>query len=392
MSDALFLAWRYLKFHWVKTLLLILSLSLILFIPFGLSSLTQLGIEKMTQRAEDTPLLIGAKGSPTELVLSALYFKETNMDGLTYSDLSNLSDQALVSLIPMRIKFKVKDLPIVGTNTEYFSFRGTSFIAGRPMATLGECVLGHSAAANLEVTINESIISSPSGAFDVAGVFPLKMKVVGILNPTGTKDDEAVFVDLKTSWVISGFSHGHENITNMIGDSLVLSKTDTMAIVSPAILSYTEITNENIDSFHFHGNPDNFPIDAILVNPKDKKSALIFQGRLENSEGEIQILKPSNVIADLISTVVSVKNLLILAAAVIGLATFFILYLVFALSIQLRKPEIQTLKWIGGDFKRIDLILSIEIAITLIISILLSFIFTITLKSIGLNMIESFLT
>lgn len=392
MRDALFLAWRYLKYHWVKTLLLILSLSLILFIPFGLSSLTRLGIEKMTERAEKTPLLIGAKGSPTELVLSTLYFKETKLDELTYKELNDLSNQSLVSLIPMRIRFKVKDQPIVATNTAYFSFREMSMAEGRSMATLGECVLGNKAAINLGVSINESIISSPSGAFDVAGVFPLKMKVVGILNPTETQDDEAVFVDLKTSWVISGLAHGHENITEKIGDSLVLSKTDSMAIVSPAVLSYTEITEENINSFHFHGNPDDFPIDAILVNPKDKRSALIFQGRLENTEGKIQIVKPTTIIADLVSTVVSVKNLLILAAGVIVLATLFILYMVFALSIQLRKSEIQTLKMIGGDFQRIRLILIIEIVITLLISILIAFIFTITLKSYGLNIIESFLT
>ena len=57
------------------------------------------------------------------------------------------------------------------------------------------------------------MLSSPAGAFDVAGTFPLKMKVVGVLAPTGTADDEAVFVDLKTAWVIAGLAHGHTDVT-----------------------------------------------------------------------------------------------------------------------------------------------------------------------------------
>ena len=36
--------------------------------------------------------------------------------------------------------------------------------------------------------------------------------MVGILAPTSTPDDEAVFVDIKTAWVISGIGHGHEDV------------------------------------------------------------------------------------------------------------------------------------------------------------------------------------
>ncbi len=47
-------------------------------------------------------------------------------------------------------------------------------------------------------------MSSPESVFDITGVYPLKMNVVGILQPTGTPDDDAVFVDVKTAWVIGG--------------------------------------------------------------------------------------------------------------------------------------------------------------------------------------------
>jgi hypothetical protein len=57
----------------------------------------------------------------------------------------------------------------------------------------------------------------------VAGAFPLKMPVVGMLEPTGAADDEAIFVDLKTMWVIAGLAHGHQDMSGAKeGDSGVI--------------------------------------------------------------------------------------------------------------------------------------------------------------------------
>ena len=42
----------------------------------------------------------------------------------------------------------------------------------------------------------------PENLFDIAGVYPLKMEVVGILEATHTSDDLGIFVDLKTAWII----------------------------------------------------------------------------------------------------------------------------------------------------------------------------------------------
>ena len=76
MNDVLFLAWRYLRFNWIKSLVLLASISLVLFLPLGLQVVVQQGADTLTSRAAATPLLIGAKGSAVDLALSALYFRE----------------------------------------------------------------------------------------------------------------------------------------------------------------------------------------------------------------------------------------------------------------------------------------------------------------------------
>ena len=75
MRDALYLAFRYLAYHKVKTAILVTSITLIVFLPVGLRVLVSQSEEQLTARAAATPLLVGAKGSPLELALNSLYFE-----------------------------------------------------------------------------------------------------------------------------------------------------------------------------------------------------------------------------------------------------------------------------------------------------------------------------
>ena len=79
MNDTLYLAWRYVRYHWVTTVLLVSAISLVLFLPAGLHVVVEQGGRTLTARAESTPLLVGAKGSAVDLTLSALYFRPPNL-------------------------------------------------------------------------------------------------------------------------------------------------------------------------------------------------------------------------------------------------------------------------------------------------------------------------
>jgi putative ABC transport system permease protein len=68
----------------------------------------------------------------------------------------------------------------VGTTLDYFDFRGLKVVEGRNLAVLGDCVLGARVAENLRLKPGDSLLSSPETLFDLAGVYPLKMKVVGV--------------------------------------------------------------------------------------------------------------------------------------------------------------------------------------------------------------------
>lgn len=392
MKNSLHLAWLYLRFNWLKTSVLIGAIALVLFIPLSLNSLVEQGAKSMMSRAENTPLVVGSKGSQTELGLSALYFKAPKIASMTYAEMERLQQENLAEAIPLHLRYFVKNQPIVGTSTAYFKFRELQFESGRMMTMLGECVLGSKAADALQATVGSFVISSPAGAFDIAGSYPLKMKVTGILNPSGTPDDAAVFVDIKTSWVISGRAHGHQDVGKDTADSLLLSRNGNTVVASPAVLSFTEITPDNIDSFHFHGNPETYPLDAIIALPKDRQSALVLRGRYENANGKVQMIVPEKVMEELLDTVVSVRNLVLLAAIAIGLATLIIAALVFTLSIRLRQGELHTMRRIGASRNAIAQIIGFEIVIILMLSVGIAIIMSLALEHYGVYLMESFIT
>ncbi len=57
MRDSLFLAWRYLAYHRIKTAILVTSITLIVFLPVGLRVLVRQSEHQLTARAEATPLI-----------------------------------------------------------------------------------------------------------------------------------------------------------------------------------------------------------------------------------------------------------------------------------------------------------------------------------------------
>ena len=74
MRGLLYLAWRYLAYHRVKSATLLAVTAIIVYLPIALNILVARSAHELNLRAETTPLLVGAKGSPLELVLSSLYF------------------------------------------------------------------------------------------------------------------------------------------------------------------------------------------------------------------------------------------------------------------------------------------------------------------------------
>ena len=124
MMRTLYLAWRYLAFHSFKTAILVSSITLIVYLPVGLRVLVDQSSRQLTSRAVATPLIVGAKGSPLELVLNSLYFGADHPEPLRHEQVTRVTGSELALAVPLYVRFHARGQPIVGTTLDYFAFRG----------------------------------------------------------------------------------------------------------------------------------------------------------------------------------------------------------------------------------------------------------------------------
>jgi len=368
MIDSLYIAWRYLGFNKARSLTLVTCVTLIAFLPLALELLLDESERQLVSRAESTPLLVGAKGSALDLVMNSLYFGETVPELISMAAVDRIDESDLALAIPLYVRFKARGFPIVGTSLDYFDFRGAS---GNQLAVLGECVLGARAAEELGLEPGDSLMSSPETVFDLAGVYPLKMHVAGVLEESHGPDDLAVFVDLKTAWVIQGLVHGHVDLKDVNDPTLVMQRSDGNVTATAKLQQYAEITADNIDSFHFHGDPASYPITGVIALPNDEKAGAILRGRYigaDAANANQQIEVPGKVVGELLDTIFRVKSILDAVILVVGIATLLALTLVFALSLRLRQREIQTIFKLGCSRATIARLMAAEITIILVAS------------------------
>ena len=347
MRHSLYIAWRYLAYYKTRSLILVACISIIALLPLALEMLLAQSQRQLMSRARSTALILGAKGSSLDLVMNSLYFTDETPESVSLSASREVWDSGLALPIPLYVRFKARGHPIVGTNLDYFDYRGLSIEKGRNLVYLGECLLGSRAAVLLKMGPGDHLVSSPESMFDLAGVYPLRMKIAGVLAPSHSPDDLAVFVDLKTAWVIQGLGHGHQDVSRLDDPSLVLKREKGKVSASAKLTHYNEITDKNRDSFHFHGDLADYPVSAVLAVPQDPKSDAILRGRYLERGRSLMILRPAEVIEGLMQNIFRIKKVLSAATGLVGAATLLALILVFALSLKLRSREMQTIYRLG---------------------------------------------
>ena len=368
MLNTFFIAWKYITYNKVKTATLVACITLISFLPMALQLLLNESEKQLMSRAVSTHLIVGAKGSALDLVMNTLYFGDEVPELITMEASDRVMESGLALPIPLYVRFKARGVPIVGTNLDYFEFRNLRVAEGRQLTVLGDCVIGAKVAERLNLSPGDTLVSSPESLFDLAGIYPLKMKVVGVLEKSHTSDDLAVFVDLKTAWVIQGLGHGHQDLTQLSDPTLVLKKTENTVAATAKLYHYQEITEETIDSFHFHGDISVYPVSAVVVVPHNTKSGTLLQGRYLNKEEIHQIIKPREVIDGLLQNIFRIKNVLDTVISVVAIATIMAIVLVFALSLRLRQREIQTIFKLGCRKATIVRLVSAEIFLIVLTS------------------------
>ncbi len=364
MRHALTLALAYLRFHWRSSGALTLCIALIVAVPVATRLILNAAQQGLGDRARQTPLLLGARGSTLDLTLAALYFDGAVPGEVTQGAVDAVWGSGLGLAIPLHLGLTARQASLVGTTMDYFDFRGLTLARGRPLAQIGEAVLGASAARRLGLGPGDTVVTDARTLFDLEGVYPLELTVAGVLAPARSADDDAVFVDMNTVWIVAGIGHGHTE---------PIASADGLPVVAnPAIRQFNRITPDTIASFHVHADPAALPVSAVIVVPDDDRAAAILQGRYLEAADPLQLIAPVAVIDRLLGTLLRIGRLLDLVVAVVGAATLIAVALALTLATRLRAAEMATLFRLGAHRLTIVRIIGAQIGVILVLGLVLA--------------------
>ena len=120
MKDSFYLAWKYLLYNKIRTIILVTCITLIAVLPLSLEILLNESEHQLLSRAERTPLIVGAKGSVLDLVMNTLYFTNEAPEFISMQSSNAIDESSLALSIPIYNRFRANRFPIVGTTLDYF--------------------------------------------------------------------------------------------------------------------------------------------------------------------------------------------------------------------------------------------------------------------------------
>ena len=163
---------------------------------------------RMGRDARGIDLVVGAKGSPMQLILSGIYQADAPTGNIPLSTVEALRKNKLVKkAIPLALGDSWKGYRIVGAGREYPEHYGARLAAGEFHQQEMEAVLGHEVAVRTGAGVGTKF----AGAHGVGGEGEQHMEaytVVGVLEPTGSVMDRLVLTSIESVWEVHEHGQG----------------------------------------------------------------------------------------------------------------------------------------------------------------------------------------
>ena len=186
--------------------LLLLSMSVSL-ATFVLQLSQQLG-GQLSKNIAPFDMVVGAKGSPLQLVLSSVLHVDAPTGNIKLKDVAKLQKHPYVkTAIPVSYGDSYKGFRILGTETSFLDHYEAKVSEGKRYKNPFEVVVGSNVALKLGLEVGDHFVSShglTSLANNTHDEHPFV--ATGILEPTGTVVDQLLVTSLESIWE----THNHE--------------------------------------------------------------------------------------------------------------------------------------------------------------------------------------
>ena len=219
------IAWAYLWNRKFTTGLTILSVALSVGLISAVLTLRDETRQRFEEEQQAYDVVVGPSGSPLQLVLNSVYFLDQAIGALPYSKFERIKNYGdpVVNAYPIGLGDIYRTFRIVGTSRELFDYPWENAATGvkrypfqlregRYFEKSMEAVVGYRAAMGTGLKLGDTFEGRHGSMQMTPGMDEYDhgdtpYTVVGILKPSGTSNDRAIFVDLQSVWD----THAHKD-------------------------------------------------------------------------------------------------------------------------------------------------------------------------------------
>ncbi|TAH20140.1 MAG: FtsX-like permease family protein [Cytophagales bacterium] len=321
------ISFSYLKANRMSTALNLLLLA------FGVSVVVILLLvvnqveDRFSRNAKDISLVVGAKGSPLQLILSAIYHIDYPTGNIKIKDARKVMKNPLVKqAIPLGLGDSYNGFRIVGTNHDYFKHFNCQLKEGKLWEKTLEAVIGSDVAKISGLKIGDKFAGA-HGLEDGGHVHESHdYVVVGIMQPNGMVTDKLVLTAMESVWAV------HEE-----------KKEETQA-------ANTDSTATNDDDKEY---------TALLIKYRSPMGAVTLP-RLVNSIGNLQAASPAVEISRLFNLIGIGADILRFFALAIICISFLSMFGVLYNALKERQFDIALMRTLGASRLKVFVLIIFE--------------------------------
>lgn len=197
------LALKNIRFRWMTQVLTLLLFTLAISLLWVMHEAKVQSENKLVKNLADIDLVIGAKGSPLQIILSSIYHIDAPTGNISYQEAQRWAKHPMVrQSLPLAYGDFYLSYKILGTDISILSWYDGQLAEGNLWTKESEVVLGASCASSSGLKVGDTFSGQHGDAEAESGHG--EYRVVGILAPCGTVLDQLVLCGLETVW------HVHE--------------------------------------------------------------------------------------------------------------------------------------------------------------------------------------
>jgi putative ABC transport system permease protein len=163
---------------------------------------------RMGRDARGIDLVVGAKGSPMQLILAGIYHLDAPTGNIPLASVQQLEKNRMVKrVIPLALGDGWRGFRIVGAPRTYAELYGASFSSGRIYDKAMEVVVGAEVAQRTGAAVGATFKGAHGIGSEGGEEHEQPYAVVGVLARTGTVIDRLVLTSIESVWHVHEAAH-----------------------------------------------------------------------------------------------------------------------------------------------------------------------------------------